>query len=113
MDNSKLKTIIEAIIAMFIVAICGGAEGYVLIHGAPGGLDGVVVGRVLGTLDAVLLIVVNYWFGSSRDTRQQVEAITRIGEAAAQTPINFTMPDGTTVAQTTVAAEAAKAASHM
>ena len=118
MDNSKLRLIIEAVISAIIICLCAGAEIFVLVNGLPKSIDPVLGGRILGTLDAVILLVGTYWFGSSTAARQQVEAITRIGEAAAQTPINIHMPDGTMLRQSTVATEAAIASqadshSHM
>lgn len=107
MDNSKLRLVIEAVISTLILCLCAGAEIYVITSGLPKNVDPVIGGRILGTLDAVILLVATYWFGSSTGARQQVEAITRIGEAAAQTPINIHMPDGTLLRQTTVATEAA------
>lgn len=116
--QTRLQVLIEGLIAMAVIACCAGGEWLLLKYGAPAGLDGVVLGKILGTLDAAALIVLNYYFGSTRTSRAQVEAITSIGQAAANTPINITLPSGM-VHTTTVASEAAKpevaqpSASHM
>lgn len=105
----SLKDIIEGLVAVIIIGLCVGAEVLVMYKGTPTGLDQVVTGRILGTMDALALIVANFYFGSTRSSMQQVDAITAIGQAAANTPIHIALPDGTPVAQTTPAAEASKA----
>jgi hypothetical protein len=107
MNENTLQTIIEAIVAVVILGAGIAAEGIVLTHGLPQGVDPVIAGRVLGTVDAVVMIVVNWYFGSARSDRQKTDAITAIGKAAANTPITVVMPDGTLVKQTTPAAEQA------
>jgi hypothetical protein len=108
--NSTPQVIVEGVIAAGVIGACILAEGVLLYHGAPSNLDGVILGRILGTLDAAVLIVLNYYFGSTRTSRSQVEAITNIGQAAANTPIHIVMPDGTHVASTTVGSAAATTA---
>ena len=53
------------ILAFAVVALTMIGEGYVLLHGIPSTTDGVVVGRILGTLDAALILVLSYYFGTS------------------------------------------------
>jgi len=89
------KNIIEGTIAISIIGCCALAEGLLLWKGAPAGLDGVVLGRILGTLDAALMIVLSYYFGNTRASMQQVDAITAIGKAAANAPINITSAPAT------------------
>ena len=48
-----------------ILAACIGAEVAVLFLGTPSGVADVTVGRVLGTLDALALLVAQYHYGSS------------------------------------------------
>lgn len=48
-----------------VIILTGLAEGYMLVHGNPKNLDPVVLGRVLGTLDAACMLVLNFFFGSS------------------------------------------------
>lgn len=55
------------ILAYGVVALAAGAEGYMLIHGIKT-VDpsaAVIVGRILGTLDTALVMVLSYYFGSS------------------------------------------------
>lgn len=103
------KNVIEGFIAISVIGCCALAEGMLLWKGAPSNLDGVVLGRILGTLDAAVMLVLSYYFGSTRSSMDQVNAITEIGRAAANTPIHISVPastDQNQVKTTTVAAEA-------
>jgi hypothetical protein len=52
-------------LAIAVVAVTAFLEGWVLLHGLPASIDGVVAGRILGTLDAATMLVLSYYFGSS------------------------------------------------
>lgn len=107
----KARDIVEGIVAISAIVMCVGAESYVMVHGLPANVDQVVIGRVLGTLDALVLIIANYYFGSTRSSMQQVDSLTAIGQAAANTPIHIVMPDGST-RTTSPAQEQAAAQNH-
>lgn len=107
-----IRDIIEGIVAVVTIIACASAEGLLLVKGAPPGLDGVVLGRILGTLDTAAIIVLTFYFGSTRASAQQVDAITSIGQAAANTPIHITMPNGTVIKTTTPAQEVASTVVH-
>ena len=72
------------VLALLTVLIVGGVEGMILTHGAPPGLDGVVLGRVLGTMDSALIMVLSYYFGSSASSARQTEILA--DTAAPATP---------------------------
>jgi hypothetical protein len=40
-----------------------GVEGYVLFNGTPDNVHDIVIGRVLGLMDAVVMMVLAYWYG--------------------------------------------------
>jgi hypothetical protein len=46
--------------------------------GQPKGIDGVVLGRILGTLDSALMLVLGYYFGSSAGSAEKTAAINKI-----------------------------------
>lgn len=50
-------------------------EGYVLMHGVPKEVDGVIIGRILGTLDSALVLVLSYYFGSSAGSDRKTELL--------------------------------------
>jgi hypothetical protein len=53
------------IIAYLVIVLVLIAEGSMFFVGQPKNMDGVVLGRVLGTLDSALILVLGYYFGSS------------------------------------------------
>lgn len=55
------------ILSYIVVGLTAGAEGYFLFHGMSN-IDpswAVILGRILGTLDSALMLVLSYYFGSS------------------------------------------------
>jgi len=52
-----------------------GAEIRVLFYGVPAEADPLIVGRVLGLLDSVALLVLNYWYGSSSGSANKTELL--------------------------------------
>lgn len=48
-----------------------GVEGYVLFKGVPPDTHDLVVGRVLGMMDSVALMVLSYWFGTSNGSAEK------------------------------------------
>lgn len=56
---------------IFLVVI--GVEAAVLFIGVPPGVDGQMVGRILGTLDAALLAALYYTYGSSAGSARKDE----------------------------------------
>lgn len=69
------------IIAFVVVGITLIFEGYTLFHGLPKDTDGVIIGRVLGTLDSALIMVLAYYFGSSAGSDAQRKTIADIAKS--------------------------------
>jgi hypothetical protein len=42
-------------------------EGWILMYGVPPNADPVIIGRILGTLDAALITVITFWLGSAHN----------------------------------------------
>jgi hypothetical protein len=66
------------IIAYLVIVLVLVAEGSMFFRGQPQGIDGVVLGRILGTLDSALLLVLGYYFGSSAGSAEKNAAINKI-----------------------------------
>lgn len=58
------------------VVLCLGTEVAVLVKGLPQGTSELVVGRVLGLLDAIATTVLAYWFGTSSSSAIKTELLT-------------------------------------
>jgi hypothetical protein len=52
-------------LSLILLGISLGCEGYVLFHGVPDTVHDIVVGRVLGLMDAVAMMVLSYWYGTT------------------------------------------------
>lgn len=61
--QTRAKT--PAVLSWIIIVCALGLEGTILFTGLPAKLDDLIVGRILGTLDLALGIVLNFWLGSA------------------------------------------------
>jgi hypothetical protein len=68
------------IIAYLVILLVLIAEGSMFFVGQPKGMDGVVLGRILGTLDSALLLVLGYYFGSSAGSAAKDRTISDIAK---------------------------------
>lgn len=66
------------IIAYLVILLVLIAEGSMFFVGQPKGVDGVVLGRILGTLDSALMLVLGYYFGSSSGSAEKTAALNKI-----------------------------------
>ena len=57
-----------------------GTEGYVLFNGLPANVTDMVAGRVLGLMDAVALMVLTYWYGTSNGSAMKTDLLTQQGK---------------------------------
>ena len=67
------------ILAYVVVLLVIFAEGSMFFLGQPKGVDGVVLGRILGTLDSALIMVLTYYFGSSSGAARGQELLAQSG----------------------------------
>ena len=68
------------IIAYLVIVLVLVAEGSMFFVGQPKGMDGVVLGRILGTLDSALILVLGYYFGSSAGSASKDKTISDIAK---------------------------------
>jgi hypothetical protein len=64
-------SIIPPLLAVLIVAVVASAEGALLFGNLPKAVDPIILGRILGTMDAALMLVLNYYFGSSHSSARK------------------------------------------
>lgn len=67
-------------LAYGIVVLVVVLEGLLLFHGQPVLVDGVVLGRIMGTLDSALMLVLSYYFGSSASSQGKTDALAKIAQ---------------------------------
>ena len=61
--------------SLVLLTGCIGAEGVVLFSGYPPHIPEMVVGRVLGLMDAVTMLVLSYWYGTTNGSAQKTELL--------------------------------------
>ena len=64
-----------AVLTWIIVAIVLGLEGMILFNGMPQGVSELVTGRILGTLDMSLMMVLAFWFGTTYGSSKKTELL--------------------------------------
>jgi len=65
------KSITPSILTWIVVAITLACEGMLLFNQVPPGADPIIIGRVLGTMDSALIMVLGFWFGSSHGSQMK------------------------------------------
>lgn len=65
------------VLSMLLLSVCLGAECFVLFRGYPKDIPDIVVGRVLGLLDSVALMCLNYWYGTSSGSERKTELLAQ------------------------------------
>jgi high-affinity Fe2+/Pb2+ permease len=62
-------------LSVVLLALCLGTEVTVLVKGLPQGTSELVIGRVLGLLDAITMTVLAYWYGTSSSSAVKTELL--------------------------------------
>lgn len=62
-------------LSLVLLASCLGSEIAVLFYGYPTRVPDIIVGRVLGLLDSVALMVLAFWYGSSNGSERKTELL--------------------------------------
>lgn len=70
-------------LSLLLLTVTLGCEVMVLFYGYPPTVPEIVVGRVLGLMDSVALLVLGYWFGSSSGSSQKTELLARSPQGAS------------------------------
>lgn len=58
-------------LSLLLLSLSLGTEIYVLFQGYPEKLSEIIVGRVLGLMDAVSMLVLSYWYGTTNSSSQK------------------------------------------
>lgn len=71
----QVKDWTPRVLAGLVVIFAAVGEGWVLTHGYPNNVAEGLVGRILGTLDSALILVLSYYFGSSAGSDRKTELL--------------------------------------
>ncbi len=63
--------------SMMLLTVTLGSEMFVLFKGYPPEIPEIVVGRVLGLMDAVAMLVLSYWFGTTNGSAQKTDLLAQ------------------------------------
>ena len=64
-------------LSLLLLTVTIGTEAVVLFHGYPPEISDLVVGRVLGLMDAVAMLVLSYWYGTTNGSAQKSELLAQ------------------------------------
>jgi hypothetical protein len=70
-------------LSLLLLALGLGTEAYVLFNGVPDNVHDIVIGRILGLLDAVVMMVLGYWYGTTSGSSQKNELLAQSTPAKA------------------------------
>ena len=73
--EETVKDWTPAMLAWLVVGLTVAGEGLMMFYGTPKTVDPIVLGRVLGTWDSALMLVLGYYFGSSAGSAAKTDAI--------------------------------------
>ena len=74
---SSTQSLTPSILTWIIVTITLAAEGALLFNQVPPGADPIIIGRVLGTMDSALVLVLGFWFGSNSGSARTKELLAQ------------------------------------
>ena len=73
-----LKPWMPGFLSLAVVFINFTVYAHLLTNGNPTGLDDVILGRIMGTLDTAFGVVLAYWLGTSKSSHDKDVTISRI-----------------------------------
>lgn len=62
-------SVTPSILTWIIVALTLSAEIALMFNKVPPGVDPIILGRILGTMDAALMLVLGFWFGTTQGSQ--------------------------------------------
>jgi hypothetical protein len=71
-------------LSLILLAFSLGCEGYVLFVGYPKSVPDIVVGRVLGLMDSVTMMVLAFWYGTSSSSARKTELLSQAPAIASK-----------------------------
>ena len=76
----QVKDWTPRILAFVVVVLCFSGEGWYFMHGTPQAAAPELIGRILGTLDSALILVLSYYFGSSSGSASKDATIANFAQ---------------------------------
>lgn len=73
----QTHSVTPSVLTWIIVLLTMAAEGMLLFNQVPPGADPIIIGRVLGTMDSSLVMVLAFWFGSNSNSQRKTELLAQ------------------------------------
>ena len=70
-------SVTPSLLTWLVVLLVLLAEGMLLFNQVPKGVDPIIIGRVLGTMDSALIMVLSFWFGSNSTSSRKTELLAQ------------------------------------
>lgn len=86
-DSARTANVVGGIqkplfwMSILLLGVSLGSEVFVLFKGYPPEIPEIVVGRVLGLMDAVAMLVLSYWFGTTNGSAQKSDLLAQSAPA--------------------------------
>lgn len=64
-------------LSVVLLALTLGSEIVVMFYGIPDNVQDIVVGRILGQLDSVTILVLSYWYGTSHSSKLKTDMLIK------------------------------------
>ena len=79
----QTHSITPSLLTWLVVVLVLTAEGLMLFNVVPPGADPIILGRILGTMDSALIMVLSFWFGSNSNSQRKTELLAQANPVAA------------------------------
>ena len=79
----QTHSITPSLLTWIVVILVLAAEGLMLFKVVPPGADPIILGRILGTMDSALIMVLSFWFGSNSNSQRKTELLAQANPVAA------------------------------
>lgn len=73
----QTHSLTPSVLTWLIVTLTLLAEAALLFNQVPPGADPIIIGRVLGTMDSALVMVLSFWFGSNSSSQQKTALLAQ------------------------------------
>ena len=79
----QTHSLTPSILTWLVVILVLAAEGTMLFNVIPPGADPIILGRILGTMDSALIMVLSFWFGSNSNSQRKTELLAQANPVAS------------------------------
>lgn len=75
--TDRAHSLILAVLSLIVILVWAGMNYLFFTRGVQPAVDPGIFNRILGTMDAAVLLILNYWFGSNKDAATNAAMLYR------------------------------------